>query len=246
MSWPTDHIRATLIVFILLSAACGRGPAPAEPGTFGGLDPAVMTLLNELTAAVNADRSDAARWGRLATGLEANGLLVEAATDYAVAVSLDDKEPRWRHRQALLRARRGNWTPRSPTWNASSRWRPSTCRRAGDKGCGFWIAATPPGHRPRFRSPCRRHRAIPPATLARPWCTSRSAKTRRPSPRWRNCSPPVRATATRCNCWARPTGGLAAKTMRDSPSPWGRRDSRCGPIPGPMKSASTAAGSRPC
>ena len=57
MSWPTDHIRATLIVFILLSAACGRGPAPAEPGTFGDLDPAVMTLLNELTAAVNADCS---------------------------------------------------------------------------------------------------------------------------------------------------------------------------------------------
>ena len=107
MSWPTDHIRATLIVFILLSAACGRGPAPAEPGTFGDLDPAVMTLLNELTAAVNADRSDAARWGRLAMGLEANGLLVEAATDYAVAVSLDDKEPRWRYCQALLRARRG-------------------------------------------------------------------------------------------------------------------------------------------
>ena len=96
-----------LIVGILVSAGCDRGPVPADPGTFGDLDPAVTTLLSELTAAVNADRSDAARWGRLAMGLEANGLLVQAAADYAVAVDLNGKEPRWRYRQALLRARRG-------------------------------------------------------------------------------------------------------------------------------------------
>lgn len=100
-------LRAALFVLTLLSAGCSRGPAPADPGTFGDLDPAVRTLLLELTAAVNVDRTDAGRWGRLAMGLEANGLLAPAAADYAVAISLDGKEPRWRYRQALLRARRG-------------------------------------------------------------------------------------------------------------------------------------------
>ena len=100
-------LRATLVVLTLLSTGCSRGPAPADPGTLGDVDPAVMTLLTELTAAVNADRRDAGRWGRLAMALEANGLLVQAAADYAVAVSLDEKEPRWRYRQALLQARRG-------------------------------------------------------------------------------------------------------------------------------------------
>jgi tetratricopeptide (TPR) repeat protein len=101
-------VRTALIIGLLLSSACQRGPAPADPATFGELDPAVATLLDELTASVNADRSDAARWGRLAMGLEANGLLVQAATNYEVAVRLDDNEPRWRYQLALLKARRGD------------------------------------------------------------------------------------------------------------------------------------------
>src|SRR5687768_12252845 len=92
---------------VLLCCACERGPRPADPATFGELDPAVTALLNELTAAVNADRSDAARWGRLAMSLEANGLLVQAAENYEVAVRLDGDEPRWRYQLALLKARRG-------------------------------------------------------------------------------------------------------------------------------------------
>lgn len=100
-------MRTALLVGLLLSSACDRGPAPADPRTFGELDPAVAALLDELTAAVNADRSDAARWGRLAMALEANGLLVQAAGNYEVAVRLDDQEPRWRYLLALLKARRG-------------------------------------------------------------------------------------------------------------------------------------------
>jgi tetratricopeptide (TPR) repeat protein len=92
---------------LLFLAACDRGPIPQDPRTFGELDPAVATLLNELTAAVNADRSNAAGWGRLAMGLEANGLLVQAAANYEAAVRLDGNEPRWRYRLALLKARRG-------------------------------------------------------------------------------------------------------------------------------------------
>lgn len=41
-------------------------------------------------------------------GYEANGFLVPAAHAYEVAVQLDDREPRPRYRQALLRARRGD------------------------------------------------------------------------------------------------------------------------------------------
>ena len=100
-------VRAAVVIWSLLLFGCERGPVPADPRTFGELDPAVSSLLDELTAAVNADRSDAARWGRLAMGLEANGLLVQAAENYAVAVGLDGKEPRWRYLLALLKARRG-------------------------------------------------------------------------------------------------------------------------------------------
>ena len=91
----------------MIASACERGPAPADPATFGELDPAVATLLAELTQSVNDDRSDAASWGRLAMALEANGLLVQAAGTYEVAVKLDDREPRWRYQLALLKARRG-------------------------------------------------------------------------------------------------------------------------------------------
>ena len=96
-----------LVLLLALPPACERGPRPADPATFGALDPAVAALITELTAAVNANRADAARWGRLAMALEANGLLVQAAADYQIAVRLDAKEPRWRYRQALLLARRG-------------------------------------------------------------------------------------------------------------------------------------------
>ena len=40
-------------------------------------------------------------------GLEANGLLVQAAENYEVAVRLDGNEPRWRYQLAILKARRG-------------------------------------------------------------------------------------------------------------------------------------------
>jgi tetratricopeptide (TPR) repeat protein len=100
-------VRAVLVIGAVICVACEREPAPADPATLGELDPAVAALLNELTAAVNERRSDGARWGRLAMGLEANGLLVQAAANYQTAVRLDAKEPRWRYRQALLRERRG-------------------------------------------------------------------------------------------------------------------------------------------
>jgi tetratricopeptide (TPR) repeat protein len=100
-------VRAAVVIWSLLLFGCERGPVPADPRTFGELDPAVSSLLDELTAAVNADRSDAARWGHLAMGLEANGLLVQAAENYDVAVRLDGREPRWRYLLALLKARRG-------------------------------------------------------------------------------------------------------------------------------------------
>jgi tetratricopeptide (TPR) repeat protein len=102
--------RACVVLIIggLLAPACNRGPKPPDPAALGDLDPAVRTLLDELTASVNDDRSDAGRWGRLAMAYEANGFLVQAAHGYEVAVDLDDREPRSRYRLALLRARRGD------------------------------------------------------------------------------------------------------------------------------------------
>jgi tetratricopeptide (TPR) repeat protein len=103
--------RVALVVgtFVLIGplASCSRGPVPPDLTTLGQLDPAVQTLVSELTAGVNANRTDAAAWGKLAMGFEANGLLLHASEAYAVAVGLDDREPRWRYRQALLQARRG-------------------------------------------------------------------------------------------------------------------------------------------
>ena len=100
-------IRGMIVVGTLLCCGCEDGPTPADPRTFGELDPAVAALLDELTAAVNDDRSNAVRWGHLAMGLEANGLLVQAEENYGVAVRLNGNEPRWRYLAALLKARRG-------------------------------------------------------------------------------------------------------------------------------------------
>ena len=99
---------AALIVSIVLASACDRTPPPPDPATLGNVDPAVRTLVDELTASVNADRRDAARWGRLGLAYEANGLLVQAAQAYDVAVGLDEREPRWRYRRGILTARRGD------------------------------------------------------------------------------------------------------------------------------------------
>jgi tetratricopeptide (TPR) repeat protein len=98
-------------LWIPLLGGCDPSAAPPDPRTLGNLDPAVTALVEELTAAVNADRSDGARWGRLAMGFEANGLLVQAATSYDRAVSLDAKEPRWRYHRARLSARWGEIDP---------------------------------------------------------------------------------------------------------------------------------------
>jgi tetratricopeptide (TPR) repeat protein len=104
---PTLTQGAALLVSTLLAIGCAQPPRPADPATFGELDPAVVDLLGELTAAVNTNRSDAAAWGRLGMGLEANGLLVQAADAYAVAARLDDDAPKWRYLGALLKARQG-------------------------------------------------------------------------------------------------------------------------------------------
>ena len=94
-----------------IAAACARGPAPPDPASIGDLDPEVKTLIEEQTAAVNQQRSDATRWGRLAMAYEANGRLVEAENAYAVAIELGDSEPLWRYHRALLVARRGDLQP---------------------------------------------------------------------------------------------------------------------------------------
>jgi tetratricopeptide (TPR) repeat protein len=99
--------RAAVVVGILLAVSCNRGPVPPDLSALGSLDPAVLTLLRDLKARVDDRRSDAGGWGRLGMGFEANGLLVEAEDAYDTAVMLEDNEPRWRYRRALLRARRG-------------------------------------------------------------------------------------------------------------------------------------------
>jgi tetratricopeptide (TPR) repeat protein len=91
-----------------LVAGCRRPPAPPNPDTLGQLDPAVKSLINELTAAVKAKPADAQQWGRLAMAFEANDLLVQAAQAYEVAVGMDAREPRWRYLQSLLKSRRGD------------------------------------------------------------------------------------------------------------------------------------------
>ncbi len=106
------HAWAALVGAALLlvgsAPGCSRGPVPSDPGSLGDLDPAIRALVSDLTADVNANRTDAASWGKLAMGLEANGLLVEAARALDVAVGLDEREPKWAYRRALLRARRGD------------------------------------------------------------------------------------------------------------------------------------------
>jgi tetratricopeptide (TPR) repeat protein len=99
------------LVLATLVHACTRPPAPPDPATLGDIDAEVRALIEEHTAAVHASPSDPARWGQLGLAYEANGLLVEAAQAYDIAIGLDDAEPRWRYRRALLLARRGDVGP---------------------------------------------------------------------------------------------------------------------------------------
>lgn len=97
-----------MAVLTACATGCTRGPAPPDPAALGDVDPAVRAIVEELTGAVDDDRSDGDRWGRLAMAYEANGLLVQASDAYDVAVALADDEPKWRYRRALLSARRGD------------------------------------------------------------------------------------------------------------------------------------------
>ena len=201
----------------------------------------------ELTAAVNADRSDAARWGRLAMGLEANGLLVQAAANYEVAVGLDGSEPRWRYQLALLKARRGEVDAALADLDRVVQLAPGYAPARWKQGLWWLDRGDTAKAQAAFRSG-REGRAerIPPATPVWRSFTCRSARTRRLPPRLKHCSPLIRAIVTRCNCWARPTGVSAANRMRALPSPSVRPDNRRGPIPGPTRSASTGAASPRC
>ncbi|HJU43496.1 MAG TPA: tetratricopeptide repeat protein [Vicinamibacterales bacterium] len=92
---------------MLLIVQCARSPEPPDVSSYGDLDPDVASLLTEQTAAVNAARSDAGRWGSLGMALEANGLLVHAESAYSTALQLSEREAQWYYRRAVLRARRG-------------------------------------------------------------------------------------------------------------------------------------------
>ncbi|MDH4062993.1 MAG: tetratricopeptide repeat protein, partial [Acidobacteriota bacterium] len=121
-----------LVLVVMCSSGCSRGPEPPGLSTLGEVDPAVKALIEEHTAEVNLDRSDAGRWGRLGMAYEANGLLVQAAEVYDVAVARDGTEPKWRYLRAQLSARRGDVEPAladldrvialAPTY-APARWR---------------------------------------------------------------------------------------------------------------------------
>jgi tetratricopeptide (TPR) repeat protein len=106
-----EHGLIGIAAILAIAAACARGPAPPDPASLGDLDPDVRALIEEHTAAVNQERSDPARWGRLGMAYEANGRLAEAENAYAVAIGLGDSEPRWRYYRALLVARRGDLQP---------------------------------------------------------------------------------------------------------------------------------------
>lgn len=97
-----------LLLAIVLGQACARPPAPPDPAALGDVDPDVKALIVEKTGEVNANRSDAARWGHLGMAYEANGLLVEATDAYAVALGLDGADPKWPYHRARLLARRGD------------------------------------------------------------------------------------------------------------------------------------------
>jgi tetratricopeptide (TPR) repeat protein len=108
-SWDRA-VRFTLSA-VAIAAGCSRGPDPPDPAALQDVDPEVRALVQQETTAVNASRSDPDRWGRLGMAYEANGLLVEAVDAYSVAATLDEREPRWRYRRALLVARRGDVEP---------------------------------------------------------------------------------------------------------------------------------------
>lgn len=103
-----ERFFVVVVLIGVLGAGCTQPPAPPDPAALGDVDPDVKALIVERTTDVDANRRDADRWGRLAMAYEANGLLVEAADAYSVALDLNDSEPRWPYHRALLLERRGD------------------------------------------------------------------------------------------------------------------------------------------
>jgi tetratricopeptide (TPR) repeat protein len=110
---PACHARhradvlLAIVAAVATATACARWPEAPDPASIQNVDPEVKALVEEHIAAVSQNRSDPTSWGRLAMAYEANGLLVEAADAYTVAIGLGDLEPKWRYHRALLLARRG-------------------------------------------------------------------------------------------------------------------------------------------
>lgn len=84
----------------LALAGCG-GAAIPEVAT-EGMEPRVAAVIRSAEAAVRQDRSDPARWGRLAMVLHAHRLRNPALAAYAEAARSDPRDPRFLHLPARL------------------------------------------------------------------------------------------------------------------------------------------------
>lgn len=97
----------TLVVGIGLAGCLGtwfyyRSITPSPPDLdLTGLDPAVVSLIEQARAAVTKEPRSAAAWGRLGMVLAAHERTGEANRSFAQAERLDPTEPRWPYHQGV-------------------------------------------------------------------------------------------------------------------------------------------------
>ena len=86
-----------------------RATRPSLPRVenLGAIAPEVADAARQALDLLEQNPRDPAGWGRFAMTCEANGIIGPARDAYAVAVSLDPADAKWRYRLALVEARSG-------------------------------------------------------------------------------------------------------------------------------------------
>ena len=85
------------------------GPAPVLPEELERLDPELVSMIEDLAAAVQANPRDPNAHGRLGLIYEANGLFDEARRCYETVGQLADSTPWWSYHLAIATRQAGDF-----------------------------------------------------------------------------------------------------------------------------------------
>lgn len=102
-------IGLVIVGLVALGVWWRNGPAPVLPEELERLDPELVSMIEDLAAAVQANPRDPEAHGRLGLVYEANGLFDEARRCYETVVQLADSTPWWSYHLAIATRQAGDF-----------------------------------------------------------------------------------------------------------------------------------------